>query len=423
MNQIKERWIVGLALFSMFFGAGNVIFPPFLGMQAGYLWLPAFISYYLADIGLALLAIFAMLKCDSDIEGITKRIGKIPAALLSSAIFLCVGPLLAIPRTGATTFEMAVLPLFPGMNSILFSVLFFALILGLCLKESSVVDIVGKFLTPALFIGLLIVIIKGIINPLGGADALPRMVNVISTGIISGYQTMDVLAALIFGVIIFKTVEQKGYTKLEEKRRIIGGAGLVAAGGLLIVYGGLSYLGATVSQTAASDISRANLVVEIIKSLMGYAGVVIFAIVVALACVTTAVALVSSSATFFSRMTGGRVKYGAIVIGMCIFSAVVSNVGLETIIAVSEPILSIVYAPALTLIVLSLFGDRIKSDYVFKAAALGATVVSLITLANGKGFGFDFVRAFPLNDMGLAWVLPTIVCGMIGYFIGKKVRV
>lgn len=309
------------------------------------------------------------------------------------------------------------------MNSILFSVLFFALILGLCLKESSVVDIVGKFLTPALFIGLLIVIIKGIINPLGGADALPRMVNVISTGIISGYQTMDVLAALIFGVIIFKTVEQKGYTKLEEKRRIIGGAGLVAAGGLLIVYGGLSYLGATVSQTAASDISRANLVVEIIKSLMGYAGVVIFAIVVALACVTTAVALVSSSATFFSRMTGGRVKYGAIVIGMCIFSAVVSNVGLETIIAVSEPILSIVYAPALTLIVLSLFGDRIKSDYVFKAAALGATVVSLITLANGKGFGFDFVRAFPLNDMGLAWVLPTIVCGMIGYFIGKKVRV
>ncbi|SDY03207.1 branched-chain amino acid transport system II carrier protein [Eubacterium barkeri] len=423
MNQIKERWIVGLALFSMFFGAGNVIFPPFLGMQAGYLWLPAFISYYLADIGLALLAIFAMLKCNSDIEGITKRIGKIPAALLSCAIFLCVGPLLAIPRTGATTFEMAALPLVPGMNSILFSVLFFALILGLCLKESSVVDIVGKFLTPALFIGLLIVIAKGVINPLGGVDALPRMANVISTGIISGYQTMDVLAALIFGVIIFKTVEQKGYTKLEEKRRIIGGAGLVAAGGLLIVYGGLSYLGATVSQTAAPDISRANLVVDIIKSLMGYAGVVIFAIVVALACVTTAVALVSSSATFFSRMTGGRVKYRAIVIGMCIFSAVVSNVGLETIIAVSEPIFSIVYAPALTLIVLSLFGDRIKSDDVFKAAALGATVVSLITLANGKGLGFDFIRAFPLNEMGLAWVLPTIVCGIIGYFIGKKVRV
>ena len=103
MSQRKDKWIVGLALFSMFFGAGNVIFPPYLGMTAASMWVPAFICYYIADIGLAMLAILAMLKCDSDIEGITCRIGRIPAVLLSTLVVLCVGPMLAIPRTAATT--------------------------------------------------------------------------------------------------------------------------------------------------------------------------------------------------------------------------------------------------------------------------------------------------------------------------------
>ena len=139
MSQRKDKWIVGLALFSMFFGAGNVIFPPY--------------------IGLAMLAILAMLKCDSDIEGITCRIGRIPAVLLSTLVVLCVGPMLAIPRTAATTFEMGVSPIFPGVNPLVASIAFFVLIWVLCVKEASVVDIVGKFLTPALFIGLMIVII------------------------------------------------------------------------------------------------------------------------------------------------------------------------------------------------------------------------------------------------------------------------
>ena len=214
MSQRKDKWIVGLALFSMFFGAGNVIFPPYLGMTAASMWVPAFICYYIADIGLAMLAILAMLKCDSDIEGITCRIGRIPAVLLSTLVVLCVGPMLAIPRTAATTFEMGVSPIFPGVNPLVASIAFFVLIWVLCVKEASVVDIVGKFLTPALFIGLMIVIIKGIIDPLGPIAAEPKVSNIISSGIISGYQTMDVLAALIFGVIIVKTVKEKGYTEI-----------------------------------------------------------------------------------------------------------------------------------------------------------------------------------------------------------------
>lgn len=417
MSQKKDKWIVGLALFSMFFGAGNVIFPPYLGMTAASMWVPAFICYYIADIGLAMLAILAMLKCDSDIEGITCRIGRIPAVLLSTLVVLCVGPMLAIPRTAATTFEMGVSPIFPGVNPLVASIAFFVLIWVLCVKEASVVDIVGKFLTPALFIGLMIVIIKGIIDPLGPIAAEPKVSNIISSGIISGYQTMDVLAALIFGVIIVKTVKEKGYTEIKAKNAVIGGAGLVAGAGLLIVYFGLAHLGATASTMYGVDVSRSTLILEIIKNLLGNVGMVIFGIVVALACITTAVALVSSSGTYFSRLSKGRIGYKVIVTIVCVISPVIANIGLDEIISISEPILSIVYAPALTLIILTIVGDKIKNDNVFKATALGAFVVSVLETAANHGLGFQFVNYLPLHHFGFGWLLPTVICGVIGYFI------
>lgn len=424
MSQRKDKWIVGLALFSMFFGAGNVIFPPYLGMTAASMWVPAFICYYIADIGLAMLAILAMLKCDSDIEGITCRIGRIPAVLLSTLVVLCVGPMLAIPRTAATTFEMGVSPIFPGVSPMVASIAFFVLIWVLCVKEASVVDIVGKFLTPALFIGLMIVIIKGIIDPLGPIAAEPKVSNIISSGIISGYQTMDVLAALIFGVIIVKTVKEKGYTEIKAKNAVIGGAGLVAGAGLLIVYFGLAHLGATASTMYGVDVSRSTLILEIIKNLLGNVGMVIFGIVVALACITTAVALVSSSGAYFSRLSKGRVSYKVIVTIVCVISPVIANIGLDEIIAISEPVLSIVYAPALTLIILTIVGDKIKNDNVFKAAALGAFLISVLETAANHGLGFQFVNYLPLHHFGFGWLLPTVICGVAGYFIkGDKKKV
>ena len=417
MSQRKDKWIVGLALFSMFFGAGNVIFPPYLGMTAASMWVPAFICYYIADIGLAMLAILDMLLCDSDIEGISCRIGRIPAVLLSTLVVLCVGPMLAIPRTAATTFEMGVSPIFPGVNPLVASIAFFVLIWVLCVKEASVVDIVGKFLTPALFIGLMIVIIKGIIDPLGPIAAEPKVSNIISSGIISGYQTMDVLAALIFGVIIVKTVKEKGYTEIKAKNAVIGGAGLVAGAGLLIVYFGLAHLGATASTMYGVDVSRSTLILEIIKNLLGNVGMVIFGIVVALACITTAVALVSSSGAYFSRLSKGRVSYKVIVTIVCVISPVIANIGLDEIIAISEPVLSIVYAPALTLIILTIVGDKIKNDNVFKAAALGAFLISVLETAANHGLGFQFVNYLPLHHFGFGWLLPTVICGVAGYFI------
>ena len=152
-NFFRDVIVVGFALFSMFFGAGNVIFPPYLGMESGQQWLAGFSAYYIADIGLALLGMFALLRVGSS-EAVLHRVGRVPAEILMCAIILCIGPMVAIPRTSASTFEMAIAPNLPGVSPVLFSILFFAVILALCIKESAVVDIVGKILTPLLLVGL-----------------------------------------------------------------------------------------------------------------------------------------------------------------------------------------------------------------------------------------------------------------------------
>ena len=423
-NQTKDMLVVGFALFSMFFGAGNVIFPPYLGMGAGENWLGAFTWYYIADIGLALVALFAMLRINSDIAGITGRIGKIPSVILSTLAVLCIGPFLAIPRTAATTFEMSIMPLLPvsgKMASIIFSIIFFAIVYALSVKESAVIDIVGKILTPALFIGLLILIIKGIISPLG--NPVPsKFDSVIAEGVISGYQTLDVLASLIFGVILLKTVIGKGYKGNKEVARVVGGAGIVAGIALLVIYCGLTYLGATVSSTYGLDVNRSVLVVDIVRQLLGQAGIIIFAVVVALACLTTAIALTSSCGAYFNEMSNDKYSYRTVVIIVCIFSAVVSNIGLDAIISVAAPILNIIYPAALTCIILSYVTERIHNDNVFKLATLGALVISIGSQLIAFGVNVPFIKSLPLSSMGFEWILPAIICGIIGFFIKSPAK-
>ena len=195
---LRDMMVIGFALFSMFFGAGNVIFPPYLGLGSGPEWLLGFASYFAADIGLALLAMFAILRQGSP-DGITAPIGKLPSTLLLCAIVLCIGPMLAIPRTASTTYETSLSPLIAGFSPMLFSVLFFLLIFLLCVRESTVVDIVGKLLTPALLAGLLVLIAAGVAHPIGPVGTRPLVDSVAATGVEAGYQTMDVLAAIVFG--------------------------------------------------------------------------------------------------------------------------------------------------------------------------------------------------------------------------------
>ena len=410
--------VVGFALFSMFFGAGNVIFPPYLGFGAGTQWVNGFLFYFIADIGLALFALFTLLKVGGS-ENITGRIGSVASNILMSAIILCIGPMVAIPRTAATTFEMSVAPLISGVSPVIFSVAFFIVVLLLSIRQSAVIDVVGKVLTPALLIGLLVLIIKGSISPLGSI-ANPHVDSsfVIVNGIKSGYQTMDVLAALAFGIIILKSAQEKGYSDARESSKMIRAAAVIAGVLLLIVYFGLTYLGATSASLFSLGISRAELVIGIVERLLGKTGLVIFAVVVALACMTTAVALVSSAASFFEKLTKGRLSYATLVIIICVSSAVISNLGLDRIVAVASPILDIVYPPTLVLIALSWFGDRLSRG-VYCWAVVGALISSVLSTLSLYGVSVPIVNTLPLASLGLGWIVPAAGFGIVAYVISR----
>ena len=417
-KHVTDSIVVGFALFAMFFGAGNVVFPPYIGMHAGEQWANGFLFYFIADIGLALVAMFAILHAGGA-DNITGRIGHVASKVLMCAVILCIGPMVAIPRTAATTLEMSVTPFFSGMSPVVFSIIFFAVILLLSIKQSAVIDIVGKILTPALLIGLLVLIVKGFVSPIGdivdtGVSASEVTVN----GIKSGYQTMDVLAAMAFGIIILSSADEKGYTDSKSAAKMIGIAAALSGVLLMIVYFGLTYLGATASTVFPTDISRANLVIGIVELLLGKAGLIIFAIVIALACITTAVALVSSAASFFAKLANDKISYSVFVVVICVSSAVISNLGLDMIIAIATPVLDIVYPPMLVLILLSWFGDKLhKSVYVSSVA--GSLIASVLATAELYGMNIPVIDSLPLASLGLGWLTPAAVFGLVAYLVSK----
>lgn len=413
---LLDSIVVGFALFSMFFGAGNVVFPPFLGFGSGQQWANGFIFYFIADIGLAMLALFALIKAGGA-ENITGRVGTVASNILMCAIILCIGPMVAIPRTAATTYEMSIAPLISGISPVLFSIFFFIVVLLLSIRQSAVIDIVGKVLTPALLVGLLALIIKGVIDPIGPIINMRVSAGFVTkNGISSGYQTMDVLGAIAFGVLIIKSANDKGYTEQKSSSRMIARAAAISAALLFIVYFGLTYLGATAGTVFNKDIGRAELVISIVKWILGDVGLVLFAIVVALACLTTAVALVSSAASFFEKLFKGKVSYKLLVVIICIASMAIANLGLDKIVSIAAPILDIVYPPTLALVLMSWLGDRI-GKLVYSTTAGFAAVMSVLTTLSGYIQGLDFINRLPLADLGLGWVIPTAVVFVVSVMI------
>ncbi|MEG1314607.1 MAG: branched-chain amino acid transport system II carrier protein, partial [Anaerovoracaceae bacterium] len=411
---LKDIIIIGLALFAMFFGAGNLIFPPYLGEISGDKWVLGFFCYFIADVGLAILAIIALLrKRNASIEGLVERIPALPGMVLAITTELCMGPLLAIPRTAATTFEMAILPFMPNMNSWIFGAIFFSVTLLLVLNPTTVVDIIGKYLTPILVIFIFSLLIIGIISPIGEIGQ-GISYNVQKDGILLGYQTMDVIGAIVLITLIISTAKDKGYRDRKKMIRVVLKASFLAAALLFVIYGGLTYLGATTSLKGYESLNHSALITAITHELTSKYGLMILGVIVTFACLTTAVGIVSAGASFFERITGGKISYGIIVTIIIGMSYIISNIGLSKIIDFSEPILSVIYPMLLTLIFLTFFDKKIKNDNVIKGAVAGAFVTSIFVTLDARGLPFEFIDYLPLSSIGLGWIVPTILGGLIG---------
>ncbi|TQQ84621.1 branched-chain amino acid transport system II carrier protein [Peptacetobacter hominis] len=414
----KDILVFGFALFAMFFGAGNLIFPPYLGIITGPQWLVSFIGFTLADAGLALLAVMAATKFDGDINRMFSRAGTKLGIAIGCADILCIGPLLAIPRTGATTYEMGIMPLFGDKIPVaIFCAVFFIITYVLTIKPSKVIDIVGQFLTPALLIALAVIIVKGVINPLGPIIEEPMIDGVVAEGIAQGYQTMDAFAAIALASVLIVSMNEKGYSTTKEKLTAILKSGAVACVGLALVYGGLCYLGATVSTFNDVNAVQTQVIVNITQGLLGNIGKSVLAVAVALACLTTSIGLTSATGQYFTNLTKGKISYTTVVTIVCVFSACMASIGVGAIIKFASPILSIVYPPTIVMIVLAFFTEKIKNDNVFKFSVYMSILISVLTVAGSYGISVPIVNSLPFASLGFNWIVPVVIAGIIGNFI------
>lgn len=418
----KDIIIIGFALFAMFFGAGNLIFPPYLGNIFGTSYVFSAIGFILTGVGLPLLGIIACTKVNGDFENIGLPVGPIFTKIFSISLFLTIGPLLAIPRTAATTYELAISPVFPGVPALAFVIFYFVLNLVFVLNPSQIMDLIGKYLTPILLITLSILIVKGILFPtspiINTGKTLP-----IASGLKEGYQTMDALAALVFSSIVFKSILAKGYCE-DKVMGMTLKSGAIAIIGLAVVYSGLMHLGAQTSSVFDSDVSKTFLLLEISQRNLGSIGSILIGITIGVACFTTSVGLISSGSSFFEGLTNGRLSYKFNAIFMSIIGVVIGSSGVEQIVKFAGPILNILYPIAITLILLTLIKDTIKNNNVFKITVYTSLLFSILsTLSNVKYINtyniktINLLTKLPLYDSGFVWVVPTIVMFITSFIL------
>lgn len=425
MKKTGNILTIGFALFAMFFGAGNLLLPPFIGMQVGqHIWI-TILAFGLTGILLPFFGVLSVTNSGDSFNDLGNRINKNVAAILGTIIMICIGPLIAIPRTAATTYEVGILPSFPDSQPIWTSISFFAVTWLFSIVPSKVVNLVGNILTPLLLLLLIILIFIGVTNPIDNTDisSLSTM-DSFSLGFTEGYQTLDVLASVIFAGIIITATKSKGYTSVREKNKIVIAAGALAAICLLIIYGGLIYLGAT-SGINDLDVKRSELLIHISKSLLGKYGTLAIAISIALACLTTAIALTSAFGTFFNQLTKNKVSYRILVTICCIFSCILSISGVDTIIQFAYPPLAFVYPIVITLVLyFVIFGRIIKSKAPYIGALIGSTIMALLGLLKVLNLlnedTLQLLNHIPFFKYDLGWVIPSVLLFVIFYIVDKQ---
>ena len=409
----KDAIIVGFALFSMFFGAGNLIFPGYLGLTIGNKYLFGIIGFILTGVGLPLLAIISCSKGDGTFKSVSGRIGNKFSVIITSVLFITIGPLLAIPRTAATTYELTIHPFFPEISPFIVMGIYFLINLFFIFRDNSIIDTLGKFLTPFLIILLFVLITKGLIVPIGEITET-NVTNVLANSLLEGYQTMDAIAALLFAGIITNSLKEKGYENKEIPSMILKSS-LVAVIGLAFVYGGLTFIGSQTLSIAEEGISKTALLILISQKILGNVGPVVIGIAMGLACLTTSIGLLSAGASFFEKVSNGKLNYKVNAVIISIISFGISLLGVDKIIGLSGPILNILYPVCITLITTMLLSKVLKNIKAIKIGVYTSLVFGIILQIPGLNLNF-----IPLAELGFGWVIPTILSIIIGYIFFKK---
>lgn len=426
MQQLNRRnqLLVGFTLFSMFFGAGNLIFPPQLGAQAGVQTWPAMVGLAVSAIGLPILGVIAVVRSGS-LNTLASRVHPLFASIFTILIYLSIGPCLAIPRTASTSFEMAVPPFLPAGTSTTwfqlgYSLLFFAAAFVVALHPERLTSRLGKILCPMLLVLVTVIFLGCLIHPVGEYGPAQAPYNHIAPveGFLTGYQTMDAIAGLNFGIVIVLNIKALGVTQEKPVLRTTIRAGVIAAILFAVVYSMLAHIGAQSSSTFPGTTNGAVTLANVVKTIFGPVGSVLLAAVFIIACFNTCVGLISSCASYFNTLVP-RFPIPAWAAFFAVVSMVIANAGLNQILAISVPILNILYPSAIVLILLSFLPASIQKLWAIYPVGIAFTGVAsiLYTLQDLKVplFQLDtLLSSVPLADLKLGWVLPAVVGILLG---------
>lgn len=419
---------IGLMLFALFFGAGNLIFPAALGQQAGSNVWWAVLGFIITGVGLPLLGVMAIgYSGAKNVQEMAGRVHPLYGLIYTVLLYLTIGPAFAIPRTGTVSYEIAVKP-FLGANAssvdqTIFLVVFFLVSLWLAINPAKLVDRIGKVLTPLLLLTIIALIVKSLITPMGGYMA-PNEVYATSgiavmQGFLDGYNTMDALASLVFGILVIEFVVLSGAKTKEQITGATFKAGLIAVGCLGFVYIFIANIGATSVGAIGLQETGAPVLAESAKVLFGNFGAIILAVIVLLACLTTSIGLITSCATYFHQIIGG-LNYKWYAVLFAVVSFFIGMFGLKTIIVSAIPVLMFLYPLTIVIIALTFLDRMFGSRQCVYGWTMGLTFIAALmsgfeTAEVSMGtIGQFFATYVPFHSAGMGWVSFAVVGFIIG---------
>ena len=422
-KSMQHSMIVGFALFAIFFGAGNLIFPPSIGNVSGTEWVSALIGFCITGIVLPLLAVVAILNAGGRFEDLTRPISPWFYKAFNLLLMVGIGMLVTIPRMSATTHELGVHQLFPKVPSLVTIVVFFAICFYFAMDKSNVIDKIGKFLTPVLVIILLFIVGKGIFDPIG-VPVVTDIISSFSNAFISAYQTGDVVTGIFCAPIFIAAIAAFGYKGKQARSMALTGT-LIAGLGLLIVYGGLLYLGASGSGLFQTGIEDTALVSSLIEISLGNFGSIALAAAIALACLTSAIGVIAVIADFLNDLTNNKLSYRLWVAIVCIVGSVIGSAGVGAIVTYAMPIFTALYPVAIVLVILGTFRNFVPNPGSYQGAILLTFIVSLLETAGSLGLTIpiltEFIAKLPLSSNGFSWLVPAIIGFIVGSILYKVV--
>lgn len=428
----KNLLVISFMLFSLFFGAGNLIFPPFLGKEAGSNMSIAMIGFLITAVILPILGVVIIAKFNG-LEKLASKVNIKFAVVFTIVIFLAIGPGLGIPRAASVPFEMAIKPYLSSdsphsLFMFIYSLVFFAIALWLSLTPSKLPKRIGTILTPSLLLLILIVFIsfifKGDVNIALPNDAYLN--NAFLNGFSEGYLTMDTIAALNFGIVISGTLIAIGIKDSNTIVKYSIKAGIIAGFILSAIYLMLSYMGMATSGIYGSAANGAVILRNIVYILFGDFGAVVIALIFTLACLTTSIGLITSIAKYFSEKLN-KISYRKMVIIIVSFSFIISNLGLNTILSISVPILNAIYPISIVLILLGLFDSLYKNNkYIYPITITTTGVISFIYALDVLNVPLGFIGKtsnYILGyKLGFGWVSFAIVSVILSILLEKFIK-